>query len=80
MSNPARTWRPAARWAQAEAGMTPPLAAIATPLRSAPAAIGGIPGSRRLAHTNPAMTAYVARWIPRCRTGLPEVATTVITT
>ncbi len=47
---------PAAARASAEAGMTPPLAVMASRLRAAPRATRAIPGTRRLASRNTAPT------------------------
>ena len=50
------TGSPAAARAAGDAGMTPPLAVMASRLRAAPRAVRAIPGTRRLAARNTAPT------------------------
>ncbi len=56
------TGRPAFCHADALAGMTPPLAKIATALLPAPAAMSSAPGMCRLSQRNANDAAYVPRW------------------
>ena len=63
--------KPASRCALADAGMVPALAAMATMLAAAPAAISGAPGTRRLVHRKTPPRPSVAMCVAACNEVLP---------